>query len=45
MSHKLNSKVPSGDIEKQWDEHRFNLKLINPSNRRKYRQQLRFKRK
>ncbi|MBD97453.1 succinate dehydrogenase flavoprotein subunit [bacterium] len=37
MSHKLNSKVPSGDIEKQWDEHRFNLKLINPSNRRKYR--------
>jgi succinate dehydrogenase / fumarate reductase flavoprotein subunit len=37
MSHKLNSKVPTGDINKQWDSHRFNLKLINPSNRRKYR--------
>ncbi|MCX6133303.1 MAG: fumarate reductase/succinate dehydrogenase flavoprotein subunit [Ignavibacteriales bacterium] len=33
---KLDSKIPSGPIEKQWDNHRFAMKLVNPSNRRKY---------
>ncbi|MEX2089362.1 MAG: succinate dehydrogenase (quinone) flavoprotein subunit, partial [Bacteroidota bacterium] len=33
---KLDSKIPSGPVEKQWDNHRFNLKLVNPSNKRKY---------
>ena len=33
---KLDSKIPAGPIEKQWDSHRFNMKLVNPSNRRKY---------
>jgi succinate dehydrogenase / fumarate reductase flavoprotein subunit len=33
---KLESKTPSGPIEKQWDNHRFAMKLVNPSNRRKY---------
>jgi succinate dehydrogenase / fumarate reductase flavoprotein subunit len=32
----LDSKTPSGPIETRWDRHRFNLKLVNPSNRRKY---------
>ncbi len=32
----LDSKSPSGPIEKQWDNHRFNLKLVNPANKRKY---------
>ncbi|PWT94208.1 MAG: fumarate reductase/succinate dehydrogenase flavoprotein subunit [Acidobacteria bacterium] len=32
----LISKVPEGPIEKKWDEHRFNLKLVNPANKRKY---------
>jgi succinate dehydrogenase / fumarate reductase flavoprotein subunit len=32
----LNSKVPTGDIEKSWDKARFNLKLVNPANKRKY---------
>jgi succinate dehydrogenase / fumarate reductase flavoprotein subunit len=32
----LNSNVPSGPIETLWDRHRFHLKLVNPSNRRKY---------
>ena len=32
----LDSKIPSGPIEKKWDSHRFNMKLVNPSNRRKY---------
>ena len=33
---KLYSKIPEGPIEKKWFNHRFNMKLINPSNRRKY---------
>jgi len=32
----LNSKSPSGPIETRWDRHRFNLKLVNPANKRKY---------
>jgi len=33
---KLESKIPDGPIEKQWDNHRFNLKLVNAANKRKY---------
>ncbi len=33
----LNAKIPSGPIEDLWDEHRFNMKLVNPANRRKYK--------
>ena len=32
----LNSKSPTGPIETRWDNHRFNLKLVNPANKRKY---------
>ncbi len=32
----LNAKIPSGPIEDVWDKHRFNLKLVNPANKRKY---------
>ncbi len=32
----LDSKIPAGPIEKKWDTHRFNLKLVNPANKRKY---------
>jgi succinate dehydrogenase / fumarate reductase flavoprotein subunit len=32
----LDSKLPSGPIDKQWDTHRFNLKLVNAANKRKY---------
>src|SRR6059036_1345874 len=32
----LKSKTPSGPIENQWDQHRFDLKLVNPANKRKY---------
>src|SRR6202162_5297242 len=31
----LNPKVPSGPIEQRWDRHRFEMKLVNPSNKRK----------
>ena len=33
----LDSKIPEGPIQEKWDRHKFNLKLINPANRRKYR--------
>lgn len=33
---KLDAKIPDGAIEKKWQNHRFNLKLVNPTNRRKY---------
>jgi succinate dehydrogenase / fumarate reductase flavoprotein subunit len=32
----LDSKIPEGPIEKKWSTHRFNMKLVNPANRRKY---------
>ncbi|HLY19981.1 MAG TPA: fumarate reductase/succinate dehydrogenase flavoprotein subunit [Bryobacteraceae bacterium] len=32
----LDSKVPDGPIETLWDKHKFNLKLVNPANKRKY---------
>ena len=33
----LNAKIPSGPIEKKWDNHRFEMKLVNPANKRKYK--------
>ncbi len=32
----LDSKAPTGPIETRWARHRFELKLVNPSNRRKF---------
>jgi succinate dehydrogenase / fumarate reductase flavoprotein subunit len=32
----LNSKTPSGPIEKAWDKAKFEMKLVNPANKRKY---------
>ena len=32
----LDSKAPGGPIETRWDRHRFNLKLVNPANKRKH---------
>ncbi|MBI1722660.1 MAG: fumarate reductase/succinate dehydrogenase flavoprotein subunit [Gemmatimonadetes bacterium] len=32
----LDSRAPSGLLEKKWDKHRFELKLVNPANKRKY---------
>jgi len=32
----LDSKVPEGPIEEKWKKHKFNLKLVNPANKRKY---------
>ncbi len=35
-SETLNSRVPDGPIEDKWDKHRFNMKLVNPANKRKF---------
>jgi succinate dehydrogenase / fumarate reductase flavoprotein subunit len=32
----LRSNAPTGPIEKRWEKHRFDMKLVNPANRRKY---------
>ncbi|MCB0364205.1 MAG: fumarate reductase/succinate dehydrogenase flavoprotein subunit [Bdellovibrionales bacterium] len=32
----LDSKIPSGPIESRWDKHKFDLKLVNPANKRKF---------
>ena len=32
----LNSRIPSGPIEHLWDQARFEMKLVNPANKRKY---------
>jgi succinate dehydrogenase / fumarate reductase flavoprotein subunit len=32
----LDSKVPEGPIEDRWDNHKFNMKLVNPANKRKF---------
>ncbi|NOY24507.1 MAG: fumarate reductase/succinate dehydrogenase flavoprotein subunit [Oligoflexia bacterium] len=32
----LQSNAPGGDIETAWDRHRFDMKVVNPANKRKY---------
>ncbi len=32
----LDSKAPSGPVQEKWDKHRFDLKLVNPANKRKH---------
>jgi succinate dehydrogenase / fumarate reductase, flavoprotein subunit len=32
----LRARVPDGPIEKKWDKHRFEMKLVNPANKRKF---------
>jgi len=36
MTLDLRSKVPSGALEKKWEKHRFEMKLVNPANKRKH---------
>jgi succinate dehydrogenase / fumarate reductase flavoprotein subunit len=32
----LRSRIPDGPIQQKWDAHRFEMKLVNPANKRKY---------
>ena len=32
----LDAKISDGSIEEKWDRHQFNIKLVNPANKRKF---------
>ena len=32
----LRSRIPTGPIEQKWDRHRFEMKLVNPANKRRH---------
>jgi succinate dehydrogenase / fumarate reductase flavoprotein subunit len=32
----LNSRIPAGPLDQKWDRHKFEVKLVNPANKRKY---------
>jgi succinate dehydrogenase / fumarate reductase flavoprotein subunit len=32
----LDSKIPAGNLRDKWTNHKFNMKLVNPANKRKY---------
>jgi succinate dehydrogenase / fumarate reductase, flavoprotein subunit len=36
MMIKLDPKIPAGKLEEKWTNHKFNMKLVNPANKRKY---------
>ncbi|MFZ9858685.1 MAG: fumarate reductase/succinate dehydrogenase flavoprotein subunit [Roseiflexaceae bacterium] len=33
---RLNANIPAGPVEQKWSKHKFEMKLVNPANRRKY---------
>lgn len=33
---KLDAKIPGGPLAEKWDRHRFEMKLVNPANKRKH---------
>ena len=33
---KLDSKIPSGPLAQKWDKHKFDMKVVNPKNKRKF---------
>ena len=36
MTRVLDAKIPGGPLALKWDKHRFEMKLVNPANKRKY---------
>jgi succinate dehydrogenase / fumarate reductase flavoprotein subunit len=36
MSGELNARIPTGPLERKWDKHRFDMRLVGPANKRKY---------
>ena len=36
MTLELNSRIPAGPLPDKWDRHRFEMKLVNPANKRKH---------
>src|SRR5471032_3226285 len=37
MPLELRSKVPAGPLPDKWDKHKFDMKLVNPANKRKFK--------
>ncbi|HEX4119939.1 MAG TPA: fumarate reductase/succinate dehydrogenase flavoprotein subunit [Verrucomicrobiae bacterium] len=33
---KLDAKIPDGPLAQKWDKHKFDMKLVNPANKRKF---------
>ncbi len=33
----LDSKIPEGPLAEKWDKHKFDIKLVNPANKRKFK--------
>lgn len=33
----LKSNIPDGPLDKKWEKHKFDMKLVNPANKRKYK--------
>ena len=36
MTIQLDARIPGGPLEKKWDRRKFEMKLVNPANKRKY---------
>jgi succinate dehydrogenase / fumarate reductase flavoprotein subunit len=36
LTMELKSNIPAGPVAQKWDRHRFEMKLVNPANRRKH---------
>jgi succinate dehydrogenase flavoprotein subunit len=36
MTLELNARIPAGQLAGKWDRHKFEMKLVNPANKRKY---------
>ncbi len=36
MALDLDARIPEGDIATMWEQHKFNMKLVNPANKRKF---------
>jgi len=34
---KLDSRIPGGPVQDKWEKRKFELKLVNPANKRKYK--------
>jgi succinate dehydrogenase / fumarate reductase flavoprotein subunit len=37
MAVELNSKVPDGPLAEKWTDHKFDIRLVNPNNKRKFK--------
>jgi succinate dehydrogenase / fumarate reductase flavoprotein subunit len=37
MTLTLDAKVPAGNLEDKWENHKFSIKLVNPANKRKFK--------